>query len=508
MRLFAQALPPPTLSGHHNRYPPSCQACLSSEAQIVGAGNARGHRRAGRALGVCGPSQGDGHLFWPTRVGWAPGADSCAVFLAPMQESCEFEFDTVFAPPLELPCIVSGELNFSKADVCDAHDASAVARHVGAFASNPYFYTADQVRALNFGTGLRTCDLHHCDKRAFRQIVKSVPEFVNLQQLRVHGCGLTSVRLAQLLSAVAKLANFSGETPAHATLIAGGNAVDDDGCAQFACAGALRGVRQFALTRCDITDRSLPVIAALVPNAHVVHLSKTRIAGVGVAKLLGALQSCHLIGLDDTHMVGEGAVEVLSAMRARESSAPSAPLEAWMRGVAPNDKWTSLLLFASSAKNSKRFVVKHDLQAPLGSVPRHLVQVVECVHVRLWLPPPLPSPVEVVEERVLCTKSVHQIAKDAITELNLVARGDERMPRDRLVRKRRLAYREALEATFASGSLMNKFYSVGGVQFTTRDPNTNETCSTRDVSDRLLGVPMSHVRYEIDVEAHEAESPA
>ena len=105
--------------------------------------------------------------------------------------------------------------------------------------------------------------------------------------------------------------------------------------------------------------------------------------------------------------------------------------------------------------------------------------------------------------KALCSKAVHAIATDAISELNLFLMCDERDVKDRVIMARKTAFREAFSRLFVGSQFKNKQYTTGAVQFKKIDRYTGNVEMRYAISKDLLGKKSARCNYVIEVEAQE-----
>lgn len=417
--------------------------------------------------------------------------------------------------------MVNGEIDF-----CRAANAGACAKtcvmHLRTFSHNWGEHRASHVKAVS----MRSCDLSTLSDSLYRTLLDSLAMFTNLQRLRVSDCKLSHVRLISLMKVVKSMPNFiepNKDAPlvqnktrciTWSELAIGGNEIDDHTFTAMCkeVGGPLLGVGIVCMMNCRITDESVINISRMFPSVRNLFLCNTRIEGTTVAAAVGAMQELNLLGMDSTLVSGKGCTSIVEAMQARKTSPTVTPLEVWLRKIVPcpDDKWIKLLDFSSNARNSRNasnarsardFVIKHDFQVPIGSRPRYETQVYDLLTLRLRLS--FFSPFVVVYEQVACTRPIMDIAKEAVDELNMVALGDEKEVKNKMVMRRKMAYREVFADLFAEGYFYNRRYVVGVVQMSRTNKFTRETEMTYAVDNSLLGVPRTDTEYSLDVEADE-----
>lgn len=419
----------------------------------------------------------------------------------------------LFAMPVEMPSLVAGEIDFYQVQVNTSDDAEAFVVHMRTFSHNQHDYLADCVKAVH----MSSCNLSTFSDAQYRKLLDSLATFKNLQRLRVNNCNLSRARVVDLMKVVKSMPNFLNPNEDHSIgeggtttiiwseLAIGGNEIDDHTFAETYTAvnAPLRGVGILSIMHCRITDASIVPISNLFPCTKKLFLCNTLVEGTTVAAALRNMRQLNIMGMDATYVSGAGSASILEAMVTRSQVRTIVPLEVWLRGVmpGPDDTWNKLLDFSSSAKHASNFSIKHDRQVHIGHRPRHVAQVYELLTLKLHISGL--DPFVFPYERVVSTKAVLTIAKEAINELNMIAMADDKDVQDRIIMKRRRAYREAFADLFAEGYFYNKRYKVGVVQLTRINRFTGETDMSYAVDHALLAVPEPHTDYTLDVEAEQ-----
>lgn len=421
-------------------------------------------------------------------------------------------FNSLFSKPVVVPDLNCGEVDFTEVPLDDDHDAHVFMLHMRHFSHNSATHLADKVRSINLGG----CNLNTLSHYRFGQFLECVKRFINLERIRVSRCHLASARVVMLMNVIKYITPFAmpqehaGFSPTSmvtrtlSTLSLGSNDIDDHTITNvYSELGMpLNGVGTLSIMGCGITDASIVPISNLFPSLQKLLLCNTYVEGVTMSSALKNLRSLNVLGLDGSHVAGDGALEILDAMVSRSKMQRVVPLEVWLRGVhPPDDQWSKLLAFSSNAKNVSNFAVKHDLLVSLAVRPRHVVQVYDSIAVRVRISGL--DPFVIPYERIVCSKSVLKMAKEAVDELNMIAMGDDKDVNDKMIMKRRRVYREVFAHLFETGYFMNKAYKVGVVQFTRINRFTNDREMTYAVGHSLLGPPSSDSDYELDVEAEQ-----
>lgn len=419
----------------------------------------------------------------------------------------------LFAMPVEMPELNAGELDFCQVQLSTSDDAHAFVAHMRTFSHNNHEYVADRVLAVHMGC----CNLSILSDALYRRLLDSLSTFTNLQRLRVNNCQLTGARIVALMAVVKSMRNFMklnedtslvevGKTSIiWSELAIGGNEINDHVFAEMytTLAAPLHGVGTLSIMHCDITDRSIVPLSNLFPSTKRLFLCNTKVEGTTVADAVKNMRRLNLMGMDGTLVSGQGSASILEAMIARSQFRTIEPLEVWLRKVipGPDDKWNKLLDFSSSAKHASNFAIKHDRQVHIGHRPRHVAQVYDFLTLRLHISGL--EPFVFPYERVVCTKAILTIAKEAINELNMIAMADDKDVQDKMIMKRRRAYRKAFADLFAEGYFYNKRYVVGVVELHRTNRFTGESDMTYAVDHSLLGTPQPDTDYVIDVEAEQ-----
>tara|TARA_B110000967_G_scaffold40462_1_gene40365 strand:+ start:4689 stop:6005 length:1317 start_codon:yes stop_codon:yes gene_type:complete len=419
----------------------------------------------------------------------------------------------LFAMPVEMPSLIAGEIDFYQVPVNTSDDAEAFVVHMRTFSHNQHEYQADRVRAVHMGG----CNLSTLSDAHYRKLLDSLATFKNLQRLRVNNCNLSRARVVDLMKVVKSMSNFLNPnedppiveggttTTIWSELAIGGNEIDDHTFAETynAVNAPLRGVGILSMIKCGITDASVVPISNLFPCTKKLFLCNTSVRGATVATALRNMRQLNIMGMDATFVSGQGSASILDAMVTRSQCRTIEPLEVWLRGVmpGPDDTWNKLLDFSSSARNASNFAIKHDRQVPIGHRPRHVAQVYELLTLKLHISGL--DPFVFPYERVVCTKAVLALAREAINELNMIAMADDKDVQDRIIMRRRKAYREAFADLFAEGYFYNKRYLAGVVQMNRTNRFTGETDMTYAVDHSLLGVPQPDTDYVLLVEAEQ-----
>lgn len=419
----------------------------------------------------------------------------------------------LFAMPVEMPALVVGEIDFCQVPVNTSDDAEAFVAHMRTFSHNQQDYLADRVKAIHMGG----CNLGMLNDAHYRKLLDSLATFKNLQRIRANNCNLNRARVVDLMKVVKSMPNFlnpnedppivegGATTTIWSELAIGGNEVDDHTFAEIynAVNTPLRGVGILSMIKCGITDVSIVPISNLFPSTKKLFLCNTSVGGTTVAAALRNMRQLNIMGMDATFVSGQGAASILEAMMARSQCRTIEPLEVWLRGVmpGPDDTWNKLLDFSSSAKHASNFAIKHDRQVHIGHRPRHVAQVYDILTLKLHISGL--DPFVFPYERVVCTKSILTLAREAVNELNMIAMADDKDVQDKLIMRRRKAYREAFADLFADGYFYDKRYKVGVVQMNRINRFTGETDMSYSVDHSLLAVPQPDTDYVIDVEAEE-----
>ena len=111
------------------------------------------------------------------------------------------------------------------------------------------------------------------------------------------------------------------------------------------------------------------------------------------------------------------------------------------------------------------------------------------------------DPVVVEHDNVSSVRTVGQVAKEAINELNLVCMHNDKDAYDRTVRERRQRYRGALGPIAAHEALFEKLYDVGTIELARRNRYTHASSFRLQSSDAVLGAPEPGVELSLHVEA-------
>tara|TARA_B100001094_G_C18188826_1_gene805743 strand:- start:3375 stop:3974 length:600 start_codon:yes stop_codon:yes gene_type:complete len=176
------------------------------------------------------------------------------------------------------------------------------------------------------------------------------------------------------------------------------------------------------------------------------------------------------------------------------------PLEVWLRDVqGPTTEWDDLLKFVSSRENLDKFVLKHDMQNAICTFPRHAIASQSNVVVAVYISGH--EPFVINYGKVLCSRSVQFIAKDAIHELNLFLMCDEKKVRDPDIMARKTAFRIAFARLFSDAEVKRYHYVPGCIQFIKTDVRSGNVEADYYAGNKLLGKRSAHCKYLIEVEA-------
>tara|TARA_B110001450_G_scaffold62131_1_gene58916 strand:- start:4848 stop:6176 length:1329 start_codon:yes stop_codon:yes gene_type:complete len=419
------------------------------------------------------------------------------------------------------PDLFAGCLDFSFLRLIYEQDAAALVEHVRTFSHNSQAHTAPHVRAVDMGH----CNLSTLSDDLYQRLLDYLSRFTNLERLRVNNCALSHTRVVSLMIVIKSLPNFQRpreHTPlvpnGHKSLIfselaIGGNEIDDHTLHAIYTAmdSPMLGIGILSLMDCSITNvYVVDVLCRLFPSVAKLFLCNTKVDGSTMEDAVGLLCRLRVLGMDRTPTSGDGAKSIYKAMVKRtigkSTTVPSnMPLEVWLRGVTPgpDSAWEELLNFSSNGKNSVNFILKHDRRVAVGNRLRHTAKVYETLTVKLCISGF--SPFEIPYERVVCTKAIFNIAKEAINELNMISMDDQTHVKDNMIKKRRELYRRVVgDFLFGLGRL-NKQYEVGFVQLTCTNKFTGDKSMSYDVGSALLPVPRADTDYVLEVEAVEAE---
>lgn len=245
-------------------------------------------------------------------------------------------------------------------------------------------------------------------------------------------------------------------------------------------------VKKLCVAGCEVTDACLDAIAQLFPNLEELYAQGTPLSGQGIDKLLASVRCLNTVALDGSAITAECANALLAAINARAADSDAASLTVSLLGVGELDvRWSKLLDAACNGRTAARFRVLTDLQKPFGHRPRCAIQVHDtlAVHVHLSSYPPFCM----THYCVPALRPVSFVAKDVVTELNLVADGDCRTVGDLAVAKRRAEYRRVFETLYEEGFFFSLAFRVGSVRLETLDLLTGTLTTQTDVSNKLMG---------------------
>lgn len=392
----------------------------------------------------------------------------------------------------EFPQVYLGALRFER--FCDWHAESLrdFARHC----------SPERVRSLCFFS----CNLSALGDEAFELVVASIQCFSHLQILKINGCCLCTTRLKAIVGCLKDHYHFANDNSQRSELYFGGNNVLD---ASFLDArwAPLRGVGTFSITCTGITDVDLKLVASTFPMLKNLYLCKTGVECKHISALVRSLPRLQILGLDSTPCGDVGVRQILNAMKERcqvqEDSGPLDEchgLEVWLRDVqSPTTEWDDLLKFVSSRENLDKFVLKHDMQNAICTFPRHAIASHSNVVVAVYISGHKPFVVNY--GKVLCSKSVQFIAKDAINELNLFLMCDEKKAKDPDIMSRKTAFRIAFARLFADAEVNRNHYVPGCVQFIKTDVHNGNVEANYYTGNELLGKRNARCEYLIEVEA-------
>jgi hypothetical protein len=385
----------------------------------------------------------------------------------------------------EFPEVYLGELRFER--FCEWHADS-----LREFARQ---CDPERVRSLSFFS----CDLGALGDQAFELVVKSIRDFSHLQILRMNGCCLCTTRLKAIVGCLKDHYHFVNDNAQRSELYFGGNQVLD---ASFLDARwrPFKGVSTFSITRTGITDIDLSVIASTFPNLKNLYLCKTMVECKHLSASLRSLPQLRILGLDSTPCGDVGVRQILGAMKERCHNECVGALEVWLRDVKrPTTEWDELLKFVSSRENLDKFVLKHDMQNAIYTFPRHAIASHSNVVVAVYISGHAPFVVNY--GKVLSSRSVQFIAKDAINELNLFLMCDEKKAKDSDIMARKAAFRIAFARLFADVEVNRHHYVPGCVQFIKTDLHNGHKEANYYIANELIGKPNPRCEYLIEVEA-------
>lgn len=252
------------------------------------------------------------------------------------------------------------------------------------------------------------------------------------------------------------------------------------------CANVIR----LCVAESQLTDACLTVLPTLFPRLEELHAQKTKLSGKGLDTLLAALPGLRVINMDEAAVTSDCARALLNAYKSRQAATHASELAVSVLRVGELDtKWSKLLEVACNGRAASTFRVRTDLQKPFGQRPCHAIQVHEtvAVHVHLDGYPPF----EMVHLGVPASRPIVYVAKDAVTELNLVASGDVKVVAEPSVAGRRAKYRAAFEELYTDGHFFSKTFKTGRVWLETLDLLSGTTTTANDVHDKLMG-PVQH----------------
>lgn len=393
----------------------------------------------------------------------------------------------------EFPQVYIGELRFER--FCDSY---ATSLRDFARQCNP-----ESVSSLCFSG----CNLGALRDDAFELVVKSIRCFAHLQILKMNGCNLCTTRLKAIMRCLKDHHYFANDNAQSSKLYFGLNNVFD---ASFLDArwAPLRGVGTFSITATGISDVDLEIIASTFPRLINVYLCKTNVECKYICALVRSLPRLQILGLDSTPCGDVGVRQILNAMKERcqvhEDSGlldeRAAPLEVWLRDVqSPTMEWDDLLKFVCSRENLDKFVLKHDMQNAICTFPRHAIASHSNVVVAVYISGH--EPFVVNYGKVLCSKSVQFIAKDAINELNLFLMCDEKKVKDPDIMARKTAFRIAFARLFLDAEVNRHHYVPGCIQFIKTDVHSGNVEANYYTGNELLGKRNARCEYLIEVEA-------
>jgi hypothetical protein len=409
----------------------------------------------------------------------------------------------------QMPTLFAGELDCSRINIHDDRDANDFLQHMRTFSDD--FGIEEGVEAVH----LQSCNLTKMCDNAYKTLLGSLSKFKNLQRLRVNGCRLSAGRVVQLMLAVKDMDNFKkskDESTMWSELAIGGNEIDDVAFHVIykTVNVYLMGVGTLSLMHTDITDHSMLAISHMFPNVKKLFLSNTKVRGTGVATLTKNMRTLCLLALDNTLVDGQGCSSILEAMTARNDKKYIVRLEVWLRGVPDaNDEWKMLFDWISTPRHLQNFHIKHDRLLMLGQRPCHVVQV----HDTLWIALHISNVGKFAVRylRVVCTKSIIDIAKEAICILNEIALtiGKDTSGSKSSQKKREQLWRDVLlEHSNNTDRIRGKSYKLGIVQLTRKNKFTGVSDMSYNVSHALLEVPRPSTECVIDVEAEEEDESA
>jgi hypothetical protein len=257
-------------------------------------------------------------------------------------------------------------------------------------------------------------------------------------------------------------------------------------------------VTRLCVAESRVTDACLAVLPKLYPNLEEIHAQKTLITGKGLDVLMSSLPRLRMINLDQAAVTPECASALLRAFKARPAGRGAPVVAVSILGIGELDtKWSKLLEIACNGRVASSFRVRTDLQKPLGQRPCHAVQIHDTVdvHVHLDGHPPF----EMLHLGVPASRPIMYVAKDAITELNLIASGDVKVVAEPSVAGRRAKYRTAFEKLYMDGFFFSKTFRNEHVWLETIDILAGTTTTTDDVQNKLLGPVQHRLRTTVHV---------
>lgn len=393
----------------------------------------------------------------------------------------------------EFPQVYIGELRFER--FCDSY-----AKSLRDFARqcNP-----ESVRSLCFSG----CNLGALEGDAFDLVVESIRRFAHLQILKMNGCNLCTTRLKAIMGCLKDHHYFANDNAQSSKLYFGLNNVLDASFLDERWA-PLRGVGTFSITCTGIADMHLNMVASTFPMLRNLYLCNTKVECKHISALVRSLPRLQILGLDSTPCGDVGVRQILNAMKERRQFHENvglldegpAPLEVWLRDVRnPTTEWGDLLKFVSSRENLDKFVLKHDMQNAICTFPRHAIASHSNVVVAVYISGH--EPFVVNYGKVLCSKSVQFIAKDAINELNLLLMCDEKKVKDPDIMARKTAFRMAFARLLADAEVNRHHYVPGCIQLIKTDVHSGNVEANYYTGNELLGKRNARCKYVIEVEA-------